>query len=279
MSEDLRIPIPHQQTLLEEDLQLFRNAIDTGLYGSLGFRLSRAKSWDQLPKLYQYLEDALKSNEAAIVLKSFFHAIKKNNNDVQFALKPGVVQQFGLVSKYPEFFSALSRCVLYPHVNIPPNVQTRIIHMKHTIKDVFEGLVIFMQLMQILEDAKTKDIIWLIIVSHLIRLHPNIYSSEGPHYWPSHLRNAVAHSQILLVGCMITAYNLTNKGEKNWEMAVEVKVLTKVLFQMFADIRSTRTIIVKASNYGLERVPVVTPLGTQEVKPYVASLERMAANV
>eukprot|EP01033_Poteriospumella_lacustris_P012139 gene12139-8683_t len=269
---------------------LYKLAIDNGLHSALGFRLSRVKSWECLPKLYGYLEDALKSEEALFILSQFFFVSKTKAGDEFWSLRPEAVDSFGIVAKREELMNSLSQCLLYPHVNIAQNIKTRIGNLVvenkrkndghivvvenkrkndghrvdknkrnndghrvdenernnaghivdenernndgHIVdenkrkQDVFEFLVIFMQLAQMVEDAKTKDIVWLIMVSHLIRLHPSIYSSECPTMWFKHLRNAVAHSQVLLVGCMITAYNVSAKGEKNWEMSIEHQWVT-----------------------------------------------------
>lgn len=252
-----RILTPHDESYIDR----YKVAISTGLHSALGYRLSRVKSWDCLPKLYGYIENALTSDESLNIIRFFYNAHPKADPEF-WKLKPGVVDSFGIVSKHGDFLLALSRCVLYPHVNIAANITNRIMRIaENPTDDVFELLFLFMQLAQQVEDAKTKDIVWLIMVSHMIRLHTTIYSSECPTLWIKNLRNAVAHSQILLVGPMITAYNLTQNGEKNWEMSIEVNFLRQALLLMFHDIWYIYNRIdmsVKSFRYylyGIEKLP------------------------
>lgn len=270
---------------LDESLvDKYRIAIRLSLHSSLGFRLSRVKSWDSLPTLYDLIENALISDETLNIIRFFYNAHPNAHPDF-WKLKDGVVDSFGIVSGRKEFLQSLSRCVLYPHVNIAANIKTRITTVtKYPPEDVFDLLFLFMRLAQQVEDAKTKDIVWLIMVSHMISLHPSIYSTECPTMWIKHLRNAVAHSQILLVGPMISAYNVaqngqkniendqqkSDNGKKNWEMTIEVNSLRGTLLRMFTDIGDTfEGMSVRAFSrhqYGVEK-QVSSITGTEVPQP------------
>jgi len=125
--------------------------------------------------------------------------------------------------------------VLFPHFVCQDNLKVR---MKKFIPcgeniDVFEVLSIFCDLSEALDEAKTDDTIWLIVITAFSAFIPYVQSTEALSTWPKMLRNAKSHGQTKMAGPVLSAFNMTKEKVRNWTINIEVDILNAVLLRMF----------------------------------------------
>lgn len=195
------------------------------------------------------------------------------------------------VSDLVGLINSVVKCPWFPHMTIPrtflARIETQITDSDAGDKvDAFQLWELFASFNQLVQDASAKDIYYVILVSHVFRLHRSVTSTRLVRDWPDCMRNALQHSQIVTSNQMTTSAISHSGGNVDFKYHGDLKELTKCFLDLFRDILKFVGTTTKNDNFEVKQVlevDIETVKGRADLfgnpyAPFLSSLEHKIKN-